>query len=85
MVKTKCEVYSRVVGYIRPVSNWNDSKQQEFIDRKKFDEAVREVEAEANKELFVQDFLVRANSKKIVVATLGGQSKIGMSFLGLKK
>ena len=27
MVKTKCEVYSRVVGYIRPVAQWNDSKQ----------------------------------------------------------
>jgi len=40
MVKTKCEVYSRVVGYIRPVSNWNDSKQAEFGDRKKFDSAV---------------------------------------------
>jgi len=37
MVKTKCEVYSRVVGYIRPVSNWNDSKQAEFADRKHFD------------------------------------------------
>lgn len=40
MVKTKCEVYSRVVGYIRPVSNWNDSKQAEFSDRNKFDSAV---------------------------------------------
>jgi ribonucleoside-triphosphate reductase len=29
----KCEVYSRVVGYIRPVSGWNDSKQSEFRDR----------------------------------------------------
>jgi hypothetical protein len=42
MVKTKCEVYSRVVGYIRPVSNWNDSKQAEFSDRSKFDSAVSE-------------------------------------------
>lgn len=41
MVKTKCEVYSRVVGYIRPVSNWNDSKQAEFADRKKFDSAIK--------------------------------------------
>ena len=36
MVKTKCEVYSRVVGYIRPVEQWNDSKQAEFKDRKMF-------------------------------------------------
>ena len=36
MVKTKCEVYSRVVGYIRPIEQWNDSKQAEFKDRKMF-------------------------------------------------
>jgi len=37
MVKTKCEVFSRVVGYIRPVESWNDSKQAEFKDRVTFD------------------------------------------------
>lgn len=36
MVKTKCEIYSRVVGYIRPVEQWNDGKQAEFHDRKMF-------------------------------------------------
>lgn len=36
MTKTKCEVYSRVVGYIRPVTQWNDGKQEEFKDRKNF-------------------------------------------------
>jgi anaerobic ribonucleoside-triphosphate reductase len=28
-----CEVYSRIVGYLRPVQNWNDGKRQEFKDR----------------------------------------------------
>ncbi|HHI96868.1 MAG TPA: hypothetical protein ENJ96_03355 [Thermodesulfatator atlanticus] len=28
------EVYSRVVGYFRPVQNWNKGKQQEFKERK---------------------------------------------------
>lgn len=28
------EVYSRVVGYFRPVQNWNDGKREEFRDRK---------------------------------------------------
>ena len=37
-MRTKCEVYSRVVGYIRPVSQWNDGKQEEFSDRKVFKE-----------------------------------------------
>lgn len=27
------EVYSRIVGYMRPVRTWNDGKQQEFVDR----------------------------------------------------
>jgi len=27
------EVYSRVVGYFRPVHCWNSGKQQEFEDR----------------------------------------------------
>ena len=34
--RTACEVYSRVVGYLRPVSNWNDAKQEEFKERKTF-------------------------------------------------
>jgi len=28
-----CEVYSRVVGYYRPVQNWNKGKTEEFKDR----------------------------------------------------
>ena len=36
MKRTKCEVYSRVVGYLRPVSNWNEGKQAEWKDRKTF-------------------------------------------------
>ncbi len=27
------EVYSRIVGYLRPVNTWNDGKQQEFRER----------------------------------------------------
>ena len=32
----QCEVYSRVVGYLRPVQQWNDGKQEEFDQRKIF-------------------------------------------------
>ena len=31
------EVYSRITGYYRPVSNWNDGKVQEFKDRVTYD------------------------------------------------
>ncbi|MFZ0611428.1 MAG: anaerobic ribonucleoside-triphosphate reductase, partial [Desulfobacterales bacterium] len=30
------EVYSRVVGYLRPIKQWNDGKQAEFRQRKTF-------------------------------------------------
>lgn len=30
---TPCEVYSRVVGYLRPVQGWNKGKKEEFALR----------------------------------------------------
>lgn len=40
-MKKKCstptEVYSRVVGYFRPVQNWNNGKKAEFRDRQPYD------------------------------------------------
>lgn len=37
------EVWSRVVGYLRPVKNFNTGKQQEYKERKKFKLDAREV------------------------------------------
>lgn len=37
-----CEVFSRIVGYMRPVSGWNKSKQNEFADRKTYDKTLKE-------------------------------------------
>lgn len=34
--RVACEVYSRVVGYIRPISAWNPGKVSEYKDRKLF-------------------------------------------------
>ncbi len=34
--KIRCEVYSRIVGYLRPVQNWHQGKQQEFKERVTF-------------------------------------------------
>lgn len=36
VVEQKTEIYSRVVGYIRPIQQWNEGKQEEFKDRKEF-------------------------------------------------
>ena len=35
-IKQPCEVYTRIVGYLRPVSQFNFGKQQEFKERKTF-------------------------------------------------
>lgn len=36
VLRRKCEIYSRVCGYLRPLEQWNVSKQKEFEDRKLF-------------------------------------------------
>jgi len=35
-IEQPCEVYSRIVGYLRPIQQWNKGKQQEFKDRLEF-------------------------------------------------
>ena len=35
-LRTKCEIWSRPVGYLRPVQHWNNGKKQEFKERKEF-------------------------------------------------
>ncbi len=34
--RVPCEVYSRIVGYLRPLQNWHRGKQQEFKERRMF-------------------------------------------------
>jgi anaerobic ribonucleoside-triphosphate reductase len=34
--RQKCEIFSRVTWYLRPVANFNDAKKQEYLDRKTF-------------------------------------------------
>jgi ribonucleoside-triphosphate reductase len=38
------EVYSRVVGYLRPVKQWNDGKQAEYCRRRTFNLPAEEAE-----------------------------------------
>lgn len=37
--RQRCEVWTRVMGYFRPTSNYNIGKKQEFEDRKYFTES----------------------------------------------
>ncbi|MDP2336377.1 MAG: ribonucleoside triphosphate reductase [Bacteroidota bacterium] len=46
-IEQKCTVFSRIVGYLRPVDQWNDGKQEEFRERKLFDQQHTEIKIEA--------------------------------------
>lgn len=41
--RTRCEVWTRVMGYHRPVSGWNAGKQSEFRERKYFRDVTKMV------------------------------------------
>lgn len=36
ITRQRVECYSRIVGYIRPISQWNPGKKSELGDRKVF-------------------------------------------------
>lgn len=40
MERVRCEIWSRVMGYYRPVSFYNKGKKSEFKDRKSFKEVI---------------------------------------------
>lgn len=45
MIKRQpCEIWSRVVGFFRPVNQWNRGKISEFKDRREFNEWKKTVE-----------------------------------------
>jgi ribonucleoside-triphosphate reductase len=49
MRKIPTEIFSRVSGYFRPVSNYNPGKKAEFWDRRTF--SLREISDAINKDI----------------------------------
>ena len=39
--RQKCDVYSRVVGFITPTSQWNRGKKEEWKDRVTYDKQLK--------------------------------------------
>jgi ribonucleoside-triphosphate reductase len=58
VVQQPCEVYSRIVGYLRPVNQWNEGKQAEYCDRKPYKVEAPQV-APAQEVSHVQAVLVK--------------------------
>jgi ribonucleoside-triphosphate reductase len=48
----EAELYSRIVGYLRPVTAWNPGKKAEFADRLEYDRgfASRKIDAHQKSE-----------------------------------
>lgn len=44
------EIYSRVVGYFRPVNQWNKGKKEEFKERVEFEVSDKEKRKNKNRE-----------------------------------
>lgn len=42
VTRTKCEIYTRVMGYYRPVSHFNIGKKSEFYSRNYFIEPAQD-------------------------------------------
>ena len=47
--RTRCEVWTRVMGYHRPVAAWNPGKQSEYRDRLYFHEPGMQPERRDNR------------------------------------
>ena len=77
------EVYSRVVGYLRPIKQWNRGKQAEYGDRKTF-EVAKDVDierqglsnAERKDGLPNEEFGIRPTAHRGQRLRLGGNSKL---------
>ena len=48
---SQCEVWSRSVGYLRPVDQWHAGKRTEFADRKTYDKQLNDDKSRAGKDL----------------------------------
>lgn len=53
--RTKCEIYTRVMGYYRPVSQFNNGKKSEFYTREYFDEK------RSDNSRFMEEFWIEQN------------------------
>lgn len=45
--RTRCEVWTRVMGYHRPVTMWNPGKQAEHAERKYYDVHTDDTDADS--------------------------------------
>jgi len=52
--RTKCQIYTRVMWYLRPVSHYNTGKKAEFYSRKYF------LEWKTNNSEFIRKFTIVA-------------------------
>lgn len=60
------EVYSRIVGYIRPIQQWNPGKRAEFDDRKTYKFETKKVDSSAS-EVPAETIVIADNQSELVL------------------
>lgn len=62
-----CDVYSRIVGYLRPVNQWNDGKAAEFNERKLYDSKIMPLNKSDEMAKYRKECLLNTVKEKQVV------------------
>jgi ribonucleoside-triphosphate reductase len=77
--QAETDVYSRVVGYLRPVNRWNDGKREEFSLRVSYKPQLFQEELSGLNQAYEaqapQDKPSKLKAKESVLATSGGNNK----------
>lgn len=76
--KKKTEIYSRITGYYRPVSNWNDGKLQEYKDRVLYDTANSKLDKDARRKVLDEshDTEIKEQAPDASIVTIMSSSDI---------
>lgn len=77
---TPTEVYTRIVGYYRPVQNWNKGKSEEYLDREEFNIHEQKIIDKKNEEIVKAEIeklekMDSSNNKFNIVVNDKGQIK----------
>lgn len=57
--RVPCQVFTRVMGYIRPIANFNPGKKSEYYSRKNFKEwceCIRESTLKQQNQKFIENY-----------------------------
>ena len=79
----RCEIYSRVCGYFRPVAAWNLGKREEFKDRKTYKPALGRIAVLAFVCVLLSGCASGTIAKGLTAKNVSGDGTLIISHIGL--